>query len=71
MADEDAKDRAGSEPPDLALIGEREWREAERCASVIRPLAPLARRLRDGVAAAASELGLSQMQVYRAGSALP
>ena len=65
MTDENAAERPRSQPPDLALVSEAEWREAQRRVNVIRPLVALHRCPRHEVAAAASELGLSQRQVYR------
>ena len=49
---------------DLSLIPEAAWREAERRAAVIRPLAERARRPRHLILAAAATLGLSERQTY-------
>ena len=49
---------------DLALIGEEAWREAQRRADVVRPLAERARCPRVAVRAAAAELGLSERHLY-------
>src|SRR5579884_3877219 len=50
--------------PDLSLIPEATWREAERRAEVIRPLAERERWPHHLVRAAAAELGLSERQTY-------
>lgn len=50
---------------DLSLAPEDAWREAERRAALIRPLAGMGRCPSDRVAAAASDLGLSTRQVHR------
>ena len=55
---------AGTQP-DLALIGDAAWREAERRAAVIRPLARLSECPRERVVVAADDLGLSVRQVHR------
>ncbi len=49
---------------DLSLIPEAAWREAERRAEVVRPLAERERRPRYLVQAAAASLGLSERQTY-------
>jgi len=49
---------------DLSLIPEAAWREAQRRAEVIRPLAERERRPRHLVQAAAAALGLSERQTY-------
>lgn len=49
---------------DLSLIPERAWREAERRAAVIRPLAERERWPRPLVQGAAAVLGLSERQTY-------
>jgi len=49
---------------DLSLISDAAWREAQRRAEVIRPLAGLERRPRHLVLAAASALGLAERQTY-------
>ena len=48
----------------LSLIPEAAWREAQRRAEVIRPLAELDRRPRRLILAAAARLGLSERQTY-------
>ncbi len=50
---------------DLSLIAEQEWNEAHRRAAVIRPLLEFNRCPREKAREAASELGLSDRQVYR------
>ncbi len=50
---------------DLSLIPDVDWREAQRRAEVIRPLAECARRPRPLILAAAATLGLSERQTYR------
>jgi putative transposase len=50
---------------DLTLVPEALWREAERRAAVLRPLAALPRCPRDQALAAAAALGVSERQVYR------
>jgi putative transposase len=54
----------GANVADLALIPDAAWREAERRAAVIRPLAERARRPRHLLLAAAAALGLSERQTY-------
>ena len=49
---------------DLSLIPEAAWREAQRRADVIRPLAERERRPHHLVQAAAATLGLSERQTY-------
>lgn len=49
---------------DLAAIPEAVWREAQRRADVIRPLAEAERRPRPLIRAAAATLGLSERQTY-------
>jgi putative transposase len=49
---------------DLSLIPEAAWREAERRAGVVRPLAERSRWPRHLVQAAAAALGLSERQTY-------
>jgi len=49
---------------DLSLIPDGAWREAERRAAVIRPLAECERRPRHLILAAAARLGLSERQTY-------
>ena len=49
---------------DLSLISDAAWREAQRRAEVIRPLAELERRPRHLVLAAAAALGLAERQTY-------
>jgi putative transposase len=49
---------------DLSLIPDADWREAERRAAVIRPLAALDRRPRHMILAAAAALGLAERQTY-------
>ena len=49
---------------DLSLISDSDWREAERRAAVIRPLAALERRPRHLILAAAAALGLGERQTY-------
>ena len=49
---------------DVSLVPEAAWREAQRRAEVIRPLAEAARRSRPLVRAAAATLGLSERQTY-------
>jgi putative transposase len=49
---------------DLSLISGAAWREAQRRAEVIRPLAQLGRRPRDLILAAAATLGLAERQTY-------
>jgi putative transposase len=49
---------------DLSLISDAAWREAQRRAEVIRPLAGLERRPRHLVLAAAAALGLAERQTY-------
>lgn len=51
--------------PDLSLIAAPAWRQAERRAAVIRPLAALPACPREEARAAAEALGLSERQVYR------
>ena len=50
---------------DIALVPDGLWREAERRAGVIRPLAALPACPQAQAAAAARELGVSERQVYR------
>ena len=50
---------------DLSLIPDVDWREAQRRAEVIRPLAECARRPRPLILAAAATLGVSERQTYR------
>ena len=50
---------------DLSLVAAPAWREAERRAAVIRPLAALPACPRGEARAAAEALGLSERQVYR------
>ena len=50
--------------PDLSLVSEAAWREAQRRAEVIRPLAERESRPRHLVQAAAAALGLSERQTY-------
>lgn len=57
MADDDA--------PDLSLVPEPLWREAERRAAVLRPLAALPACPREQARAAATALGVTERQVYR------
>jgi putative transposase len=49
---------------DVSLVPEEAWREAQRRAEVIRPLAEGDRRPRHLVRAAAATLGLSERQTY-------
>ncbi len=49
---------------DLSLIPEEAWREAQRRAEVIRPLAERGRGPRHLVQAASASLGLSERQTY-------
>jgi putative transposase len=49
---------------DLSVIPDADWREAERRAAVIRPLAELERRPRYLILAAAAALGLAERQTY-------
>jgi len=49
---------------DVSLVPEEAWREAQRRAEVIRPLAEGDRRPRHLVQAAAATLGLSERQTY-------
>jgi len=49
---------------DLSLVPEAAWREAQRRAEVIRPLAERGSRPRHLVQAAAAALGLSERQTY-------
>ena len=49
---------------DLSLIPDADWREAERRAAVIRPIAELERRPRHLILAAAAALGLAERQTY-------
>jgi putative transposase len=49
---------------DLSLIPEAAWREAQRRAEVVRPLAERGRWPRHLVKAAAAALGLSERQTY-------
>jgi putative transposase len=49
---------------DLSLIPEAAWREAQRRAEVVRPLAERGRWPRHLVQAAAAALGLSERQTY-------
>jgi putative transposase len=49
---------------DLSVIPDADWREAERRAAVIRPLAQLERRPRHLILAAAAALGLAERQTY-------
>src|SRR3954451_23601182 len=49
---------------DLSLIPEAAWREAQRRAEVVRPLAEQGRWPRHLVQAAAATLGLSERQTY-------
>jgi putative transposase len=51
--------------PDLSLVAAPVWREAERRAAVIRPLAALPACPRGEARTAAEALGLSERQVYR------
>jgi putative transposase len=50
---------------DIALVPDALWREAERRAAVIRPLAALPACTHAQASAAARELGVSERQVYR------
>ena len=50
---------------DIALVPDALWREAERRAAVIRPLAALPVCPHAQASAAAKELGVSERQVYR------
>ncbi|MGI8476672.1 MAG: Mu transposase C-terminal domain-containing protein [Thermomicrobiales bacterium] len=50
---------------DIALVPDALWREAERRAAVIRPLAALPACPRGHASAAARELGVSERQIYR------
>lgn len=65
MTDVEVESGLASAPPDLALVGDAAWREAERRAAVIRPLARLPECPRDRLVAAADDLGLSVRQVHR------
>lgn len=56
---------ANETTPDLSLVPEPLWREAERRAAVIRPLAALAACPRSEASAAAKALGVSERQFYR------
>lgn len=49
---------------DLSLIPKAAWREAQRWAEIVRPLAERPRRSRRLVCAAAAFLGLSERQTY-------
>jgi putative transposase len=49
---------------DLSSIPEADWREAQRRAEVIRPLAERGRQPRSAVCTAAAALGLSERRVY-------
>ena len=49
---------------DLSLVPEAAWREAQRRAEVIRPLAERGSRPRHLVQAAAAALGLSERRIY-------
>ena len=49
---------------DLSLVADEQWREARRRAVVVRPLAERARCPRSAARAAATELGLSERQIY-------
>jgi putative transposase len=49
---------------DLSSIPEADWREAQRRAEVIRPLAERGRQPRSAVRTAAAALGLSERRVY-------
>lgn len=51
--------------PDLSLVPEPLWQEAERRAAVLRPLAALLACPREQARAAAVVLGVSERQVYR------
>lgn len=50
---------------DLSLIPEAAWREAQRRAEIVRPLAERLRRPRHLVRAAAASVGLSERQTYK------
>jgi putative transposase len=50
---------------DLSQIAEHEWAEAQRRATVVRPLVESERCPRENALEAAAELGLSSRQVYR------
>ncbi|KQN05163.1 Mu transposase C-terminal domain-containing protein [Sphingomonas sp. Leaf25] len=51
--------------PDLSLVPEPLWQEAERRATVLRPLAALPSCPREQARAAAAALGVTERQVYR------
>lgn len=56
---------ADGDAPDLSLIPEPLWQEAERRAAVLRPLANLPACPRDQARTAAAALGVTERQVYR------
>ena len=56
---------ADGDAPDLSLIPEPLWQEAERRAAVLRPLAKLPACPRDQARTAAAALGVTERQVYR------
>lgn len=56
---------ANGDAPDLSLIPEPLWQEAERRAAVLRPLANLPACPRDQARTAAAALGVTERQVYR------
>lgn len=56
---------ADGDAPDLSLIPEPLWQEAERRAAVLRPLADLPTCSRDQARIAATALGVTERQVYR------
>lgn len=56
---------ADGDAPDLSLIPEPLWQEAERRAAVLRPLADLPACSRDQARMAATALGVTERQVYR------
>jgi putative transposase len=56
---------ADGDTPDLSLIPEPLWQEAERRAAVLRPLADLPACSRDQARLAATALGVTERQVYR------
>lgn len=49
---------------DLSLVADERWREARRRAEVVRPLAERPHCSRSAARAAATELGLSERQIY-------
>lgn len=56
---------ADDEAPDLSLVPQPLWQEAERRAAVLRPLAALPACPREQARAAAAALGVTERQVYR------